>query len=403
MTVRSVVQKAQNNTIASIKERIRRNVQTDLDGLMKLADAIHGTPEVAFEEYQASRLVGDALLRGGFQVETGVYGLETAVRAEVGTGPLWIALCAEYDALPDIGHACGHNLIAAAAVGAARAIKEFADDLGVGVRALGTPAEEVGDAGGKVLMLERGAWDGIHLAMMIHPGPFDDLAPPLVAISAFEIEFHGKEVHATTFTHLGVNAGAAATISEVAIAELRQQLQPHERVHGIIEKYGSSANTLSGYSRLRYMIRSTSLDDLEDLRARVLRCFEAGGVATGASMKVVGGLRPYAPLVSDSEVAGLFGSNVTSVSEREFPQIGHGPPTFAGTDMGNVSHAVPSIHPMLGLGCYPVVNHQQEFASFCRDNPVARAAVVDGAVGMACTVVDVACDPTLRHRLLGIG
>ncbi len=265
---------------------------------------------------------------------------------------------------------------------------------------LGTPAEEVGDAGGKILMLERGAWDGAHLTMMVHPGPFDDLTPGLIAISAFQVAYHGKEVHATFFSHLGVNAGAAANIAQVALNELRQQLKPTQRVHGIVEKFGSSANTLSGYSRLRYMIRSDSLEDLEELRVRVLRCFEAGAVATGARMELIGGDKPYAPLASDRDVAVLFGANVQAVSERRFPPPGEGPPTSAGTDLGNVSQVVPTIQPMIGLGSFPVVNHQAEFAQLCR-GPAANEALLDGAIGMACTVVDLACDEAQRSRLLG--
>ena len=213
-------------------------------------------------------------------------------------------LCAGSDALPDIGHACGHNIIAAAAVGAARALQPVAGELGMGIRLLGTPAEEVGDAGGKILMLERGAWDGAHVSMMVHPGPFDDLAPPLIAISAFDIAYHGKEVHATTFADLGVNAGAAATIAQVALAELRQQLKPSQRVHGIIEKFGSSANTLSGYSRLRYMARAgipggpgRAQSEGDDGASK------PGRWPPGASMEVIGGQQPYAPLASDPEVA----------------------------------------------------------------------------------------------------
>ena len=384
----------------TIKARIRATIEKRSTELIALADAIHDAPEVAFEEHRSARLVASALeSQKGFDVQLGAFDLETSLLAQAGSGPLWIALCAEYDALPDIGHACGHNIIAAAAVGAAWALSEFTEDLGIGVRLLGTPAEEVGDAGGKILMLDRGAWDGMHLSMMVHPGPFDDLAPPLIAISAFQVEYHGKEVHATTFSHLGINAGAAATIAQVSIAELRQQLKPQQRVHGIVEKFGSSANTLSGYSRLRYMIRSGSIEDLEELRVRVMRCFEAGAVATGARMEVLGGTMPYAPLVSDTEAAKLFGKNVSDFSPRRFPKIGHGPSTFAGTDMGNVSVAVPTIHPMLGLGCFPIVNHQAEFTSVCRTQE-AYSALVDGAYGMAATAVDVATSEAQRRRLL---
>jgi amidohydrolase len=381
------------------KSQVVEAVRESMPALTRLADDIHARPELAFEERYASELVAETLAGHGFAVTTGAYDLETALVAEAGEGPVCVALCAEYDALPDIGHACGHNLIAAAAVGAALALQRVADDVGLRVRVLGTPAEEVGDAGGKILMLERGAWDGVHASMMVHPGPFDDVAPPLIAISAFQVEYHGKEVHATTFSHLGVNAGAAAVIAEVALAEFRQQLQTRQRVHGIIEKYGSSANTLSGYSRLRYMIRDATTEGLAELRERVLRCFEAGALATGATMRVIGGDKPYAPLTTDRELAELFSRNVTEFSDRTFPAIGEGPATFAGTDMGNVSERVPTVHPMLGMGCFPVVNHQAEFTDVCR-GAVAQTAVFDGAAGMASTAVDMATVEPVRSRLL---
>ena len=384
--------------LASVKERIRETVERHASELEDLADSIHSKPEVAFEERFASQRVAKAMSDHGFEVARGAYGLDTAVLAQAGGGPFWIAFCAEYDALPDIGHACGHNIIAAAAVGAAQALQELSGELGIGVRLLGTPAEEVGDNGGKIIMLEHGAWDDVALTMMVHPGPFDDLAPALIAISAFQVEFHGREVHATFFSHHGVNAGAAATISQVALAELRQQLQPHEYVHGFIEKFGSSANTLSGYSRLKYMIRSKSIAELEDLRARVLRCFEAGSVATGASMQVSGGDHPYAPLQTNEEIAAVFRDNMAEFSDRRFPRIGEGPPTSAGSDMGNVSAIVPTIHPMLGLGTFPVVNHQAEFTGYCIGSQ-ARRAIIDGAIGMACTAAEVALHEEYRTQL----
>lgn len=385
---------------AEAKEQAIDAVKGSMGLLAALADEIHRQPEIAFEERFAAATVAEVLERHGFSVTSGAYGLETALVAEAGEGPLCVALCAEYDALPEIGHACGHNLIAAAAVGAALSLKSIADRIGLRVRLLGTPAEEVGDAGGKILMLEDGAWDDVHASMMVHPGPFDDVAPPLVAISAFQVEYHGHEVHATTFSHLGVNAGAAAVIAEVALAEMRQQLQTKQRVHGIIDKYGSSANTLSGYSRMRYMIRDATTEGLTDLRERVLRCFQAGAVATGATMVVVGGDKPYAPLTTDREFAELFARNVSTFSDRVFPPIGEGPPTFAGTDMGNVSERVPTVHPMLGMECFPVVNHQAQFTDVCR-GPVAEKAVFDGAAGMACTAVDMALVEPIRSRLLG--
>jgi amidohydrolase len=386
-----------SSTVESLKQRVEAAIRAHESELISLSERIHGSPEVAFEERLAAGWVAEALEQYGYCVEKGAYDVETAVKAETGDGALLICICAEYDALPRIGHACGHNIIAAAAVGAAAGLALAANDLSLRVRVLGTPGEEAGDAGGKILLLERGAWEGVHMSMMIHPGPFNDATPGLIAISAFDIEYVGKEVHATTFANLGVNAGAAAIIAEVAIAELRQQLVSTDKVHGYIETYGSSANTLSGYSRLRYMIRGRSLTDLENLRGRVLRCFEAGALATGATLAVKGGTKPYAPMKSDEPLARLFIANESRIG-RTFPNIGEGPSTYAGTDMGNVSELVPTIHPMLSLDSFPIVNHQAEFATISR-GAAANRAIIDGAVGMALTAVDAAMTNEVRSRL----
>lgn len=388
-----------SDSIDAVKGTVEARIRKEADTLVALSERIHASPEVGFEEKKASAWVADALEKSGYGVQRSAYGLETAVSAEAGNGSFEVVICAEYDALPRIGHACGHNVIAAAAVGAAAGLATVAEELGLRVKVLGTPAEEAGDAGGKILLLERGAFEGAHLAMMVHPGPFNDPAPGLIAISAFDVEYVGREVHATTFAELGVNAGAAAIIAEVAIAQLRQQLKARDKVHGIIDTYGSSANTLSGYSRLRYMIRSGSLDELESLRERVLRCFRAGAMATGATMQIQGGTKPYGPMQTDQQVAELFIRNAARLG-RAYPPVGQGPATYAGTDMGNVSAVVPSIHPMLGLDSFPVVNHQAEFTELCRGS-AANNAIMDGAIGMALTVVDVAVMEHQRARLEG--
>src|SRR5580704_6279964 len=193
--------------------------------LIELSHRIHANPELGFEERRASAWLCEMLADAGFKVEAGVCDLPTAFVARAGSGPLHIGICAEYDSLPQIGHACGHNMIATISVGAAVAAAKIADDAGLTVTVLGTPAEEVGDGGGKVLMLERGAFDGIHAAMMVHPSPVDTLDLPGTAITTFDVHYTGKEAHAAAYPELGINALDALTIAQTAIGLLRQHMR----------------------------------------------------------------------------------------------------------------------------------------------------------------------------------
>ena len=354
--------------------------------LIDLSHRIHAHPELAFEETLASTWVADALSAAGFDVQHGCYDLPTAVRATVGTGPLHIGICAEYDALPDIGHACGHNVIAAAAVGAGAALAGLADDLGLTVTVLGTPAEEGG--GGKILMLERGAFDGLDAAMMVHPAAVEMAAMPGSAVAQFEVSYRGKPAHAGAYPELGVNAADAMTIAQVAIGLLRQQTGAGDRVHGIVTQAGTAANVIPDASHGRWIVRSATLEGLAELKPRVRRCFEAGALATGCDLALTPLALDYADLRPDAVMLGLYRANAEALG-RVFPELPGGPPAGAATDMGNVSHAVPSIHPMLGLDCLPAVNHQPEFAAACA-TPAADRAVLDGATAMAWTAVDLA-------------
>ena len=220
----------------SAKEAAAEVIDARLADLVALSHAVHATPELCFNEVRSAKSVADALRAGGLDVTEGVYDLPTAFESRSGSGELVVAVCAEYDALPVVGHACGHNIIAASAVGAGLALAAVADQIGVQVRVLGTPAEEGG--GGKVFMLDRGAFDGVHAAMMIHPWPVDRLTGACLAVSHFDVHFTGKEAHASAAPWEGVNALDAMTISQVALGLLRQQLPPGDQVHGVVTPAG---------------------------------------------------------------------------------------------------------------------------------------------------------------------
>ncbi len=253
------------------KAAAREQVATHQERLIALSHRIHAHPELGYEEEKASAWLAEELAGAGFAVETGICDLPTAFRARAGSGPLHLAICAEYDCLPAIGHACGHNIIAAMAVGAGIAAAKVADDVGLTVTVLGTPAEEVGNVGGKIVMLERGAFDGMHAAMMVHPYPVDMVTPHVIAAALFEIAYTGKEAHASAFPELGVNAGDALTIAQVAIGLLRQHIGQTDRVHGIITKGGDAPNVIPAHTNAKYMIRADTLDQLQNLAPKVRR------------------------------------------------------------------------------------------------------------------------------------
>jgi amidohydrolase len=381
---------------AELKERVRRRVVGARDGLVGLSRRIHGTPELAFQEEQACAWLCEALAGAGLAVEAGAYELPTAFAARAGAGPLRLVVCAEYDALPAVGHACGHNLVAAMAVGAGLALAEVADDLGIEVTVLGTPAEETG--GGKLLLLDRGAFASAHAAMMVHPTPFDLADTPVIACTQFDVHYTGKEAHAAAYPELGVNAADALVVAQAAIGLLRQHLRPSDRVHGIVTKGGDVANVVPARTSARYMVRAATLEELATVRAKVLRCFEAGALATGASMEVAAEQRPYAEMRHDPDLLAAYRRNAEALGRHLLDEEG-GPRVPISTDMGNVSLALPAIHPSIGIGSLPAVNHQPEFTAHCVSE-AAEQALVDGAVAMAWTAVDAATDERLRARLL---
>ncbi len=381
-----------------VKSAARARFESRQDQLVALSHRIHAHPEMGFEEVQAASWLCESLADAGFRVEQGICDLPTAFRATAGSGPLHVGICAEYDCLPGIGHACGHNVIAASAVGAAVAAATVADDVGLTVTVIGTPAEEVGNASGKILMLERGGFDGIHAAMMVHPAPFDMLRSKIIAASMFEVHYTGKESHASAFPELGINAADALTLAQTALGLLRQHIRATDRIHGIVTNGGAAPNVIPAHTSAKYIIRSETLAQLEELRPKVHRCFEAGGLATGAKLSVTGGDKPYAEMRHDEALAVRYRQNSEALG-RPFPNLGEWETRPTGsTDMGNVSLAIPSIHPMIGINSLPAVNHQPEFAAHCI-TPDADKALVDGALAMAWTCIDLATDDALRGRL----
>ncbi|WP_330232841.1 M20 family metallopeptidase [Nocardia sp. NBC_00508] len=365
--------------------------------LIALSHAIHAEPELAFEESRSVAKTIAPLAERGFQIETEVAELPTAFRASYGSGPLTVALCAEYDALPEIGHACGHNIIAASSVGAALGLAEVADALGITVLVFGTPAEESG--GGKVLMLERGVFDDVAMAMMVHPGPLDIVRARSLALADVSVVFHGREAHASAAPEEGRNAGDAVTVTQVALGLLRQHLLPGQQLHGIVGDGGVAPNIVPGRAELLYYLRAVDSASLDDLTRRASACFEAGALATGCTHEIRTLAPTYTELTPDPELLFAYREQIIGLGRVPLAPELEAQRPLGSTDMGNVTNVIPGIHPVIGIDAGGAVTHQPGFAA-ASVNASADRAVLDGALALARTAITVARDDIHRDRLL---
>jgi len=382
-------------------ETLRKDVVSAVDAmrgeLLSLSHAIHAEPELALAEFKsAARLAGD-IEKHALPVTREAFGLKTAYVSEFGNkgGPV-VAILSEYDALPGIGHACGHNIIASSGYGAAIALSKLGAKLPGVVRYLGTPAEE--SHGGKELMARHGAFDGADAAMMIHPSSLNLMTMPCIAVADVEAVFHGRAAHASAMPFRGLNALDAVVTAYQAIAQLRQHIQGSERIHGIITDGGLAPNIVPERAACRFFIRAADVHDLAVLKLRVKVCFEAGALAAGCRLELNWNDADYLDLKTNWPMAEAFERHAVELGRAFFPMknIPHG---FAGsTDMGNVSHRVPSIHPMLGVAPLDVIIHNPEFARWAASDK-GDEAVIDGAKALALTALDVMADEAMMSRI----
>lgn len=370
-----------------MKDQSQSAIEARAQELKDISRWMYENPEIAFEERHSSARLAEYLGSQGFKVEYPAYGLETAFVARSGsTGPE-VIICAEYDALPGVGHACGHNIIATSAVGAGIGLLDAAEQYGFRVTVLGTPAEE--KFGGKVDLMNAGAFEGAKLAMMIHPSTHDVVDPPVISVAHIDAIFHGKEAHASAYPFMGINALDAFVQAYVNVSTLRQQLEPTDKVHGIVMHGGDAANIIPGYTRSNWYVRAPEQDRLDVLLPKVTACFEAAALATGCRLEIEKVGHTYEDLISNSVLVETYAANSEALG-RPMLRGKDLPPTISGsTDMGNVSKIVPSIHPMISIDSMPAVNHQREFAAHTI-TPSGEKAIVDGAIAMAWTVIDVA-------------
>ncbi len=373
----------------SAKIRILDEIDRRADRLVEVSHQIHARPELAFEEHFAHDLLTEELERNGLDVTRRAFGLDTAFVATAGTtGPL-IAICCEYDALPGIGHGCGHNIIAAAGLGAGMAAAALAEELGGRVVVYGTPAEEGG--GGKVLMLEAGAFEGVDAAMMIHPADHDLTIMDSIAIAPLTATYSGEAAHAAAAPHLGRNALDAAVLGYMNVAALRQHILPSERIHGIFSEAGEKPNVVPRRAVAEWYVRSPTLASLQPLKARVVACLEAGAQAAGCTLEIEWSPTPYAHIADSAPLLDLYRRNAETLG-RSVTVPSAGAAVSGSTDMGNVSQVVPSIHPMVKAAPAGTAIHTIEFERSAI-GPLGDSAVLDGAKAMALTIVDLWSQP----------
>ncbi|SHK00273.1 amidohydrolase [Anaerobranca californiensis DSM 14826] len=342
-----------------MKDKILKFIGQREKEYFKLARYIWENPELGNQEYKAMDKLMEKLQSEGFIVEKGTAGLKTAFTAWYGgekSGPT-IALLAEYDALPQLGHGCGHNLIGVGAVLAAVSLKESVDLYGGKIMVIGTPAEETD--GGKVIMVEKGVFDSVDVAMMIHPASSYESSGTSLAMEALQFDFYGKAAHGAASPHKGINALDAIVNMYVAISTLRQQLTSDIRIHGIISKGGEAANIIPDHTQGRYYVRAKEKDNLKEVIKKVKNCAHAAALATGCTVEISNYELSYDNLVSNAPLSQLFDDNLiqTGVSPDEIHKgLEHG-----SLDMGNVSQVVPAIHPYIKICEENIPAHTLEF------------------------------------------
>ena len=379
-----------------LKTRAIAEIEEYSQDFQKISEEIWNNPELNYNEHKAHAVLTNFLEGKGFHVERSYLGIQTAFRATFGdsTGPNVCVIC-EYDALPEIGHACGHNLIAEAGIAAAMGIKIVleAHDAPKGLlTVLGTPAEEGG--GGKVKLIKNGAFEKIDIAMMVHPTPVNAVRAEFLAIVMLEVTFHGKAAHAAAFPWEGVNALDAAVMAYNNISVLRQQIKPAWRIHGIISNGGAKPNIIPELTKMEYYLRATTRDEVKDLYSKVMACYEAAAKAAGCTFEVTE-LGFYEELVSNPTLCDFYEANSTTlgvVNEhlKDFPR--------GSTDMGNVSFVVPSIHPLYKVGDGTQINHTREFTAIT-NTPEAHQNTLTAAKAMSMTVVDVLTNPAVLEQI----
>jgi amidohydrolase len=379
--------------ITALKQHANETIDTNRPALIQLSERIHANPELAFQEHKSAALLCDELEKHGFAVRRGIGDLETAFRAEIcGTrdGPT-VAILAEYDALPELGHACGHNIIAASAIGAGIALQSLIEELPGRVLIIGTPAEEGGS--GKINLLKQGAFDGVDSTMLVHPAARTMVTRGSLATVRLTLEYFGKAAHAAAAPEDGINALEALLAAFHNINALRLHLKSDARIHGIITHGGTAINIIPEYAAAKFSLRAATRAYLDEITRRVIQCAQAGALATGARCEttVDEGL---AEIIPNRAMGRAFAENWRAIGV----QVQEARPNerMGSTDHGDVSHAVPSLHPYIaiapeGMGGHTAAFRQVAISAAC------HLGMLNAAKGLAMTTIDLLCDEKLMQ------
>jgi len=379
-------------------ETLKASVIDQIDArsqeLSDLALKIHSNPEPGFHEVKASAWLTQYLEENGFSIERGICKLPTAFRASYGKGKPIIAVLAEYDALPGVGHACGHNLICTIAIGATTGARLVADQLTGTIAVIGTPAEEL--HGGKVLMADRGAFNDLDVAMMVHPGISDTATTYALACQNLDVEFFGQAAHAAARPEAGINALEAMIQSFNAINSLRQHIRSTARIHGIITDGGQAPNVVPDHSAGTFIVRAMGDTYLDELEQKVLNCFIGAATTTGARLEYKWNDVRYAAMKNNLTLAKLFARNMKRLGRKV--KLSASGRSFGSTDMGNVSQLVPAIHPSVAIAPREVLLHSPQFATAAASEAGVKG-MLDAAKTLAMNIVDLLADPDTLSRV----
>ena len=373
--------------LEDVKQIVCDEVDAISDVLLEASHAIHANPELNFEEHFAHETLTGILDDQGLKPERGAYDLETAFEASVGDEGVCVAVLCEYDALPEIGHACGHNIIATASIGAGLGLQDLADDLGIRVKLLGTPAEEGG--GGKIILLDNGAFEDAKCSMMIHPGYENVVNPTFTTIQQYTVEFFGKDAHAAGAPQEGINALDAQIQLFVNASTYRQQMVQSNRMHGVIKEGGFKPNIIPSYTKSEWYLRSLNKEGLDKLESDFYNFANAAALSTKCEVKITFPDYRYEEIDNNKTMYELYVANSADIDRKMILQKDATSAGLGSTDMGNISQVFPSIHPMLSIDAKNAVNHQPEYAAATITSG-GHKAIYDGAYAMGTTIIDLA-------------
>lgn len=382
-------------TVEELKQRACARIDEVAQDLIDASHHIHQNPELNYEEFIASELLTRLSSTNGLQVDRNAFGCETGFAGDIGSGPT-VCIMSEYDALPEIGHGCGHNIIATAGLGAAIGLAFVAEDAGGRLRYLGTPAEEGG--GGKLVMARNGALEGVDVAMMVHSADADLTTIDAIALQQLLVEYRGEAAHAAAAPERGRNALDAAVLGYMAVGALRQHILPTERVHGIFVRGGSKPNIVPHDAATEWYVRSNTMTSLNELKPRVLAALESGAHACGCTVHHEWDSNPYADMVTNTNLSAMYIANAATTGRVVQLPGTNGRRVVGSTDMGNISHLIPSIHPMIASAPAGTAIHTTAFE---RESVTPRAdqAVIDGAKIMAMTAIDFWTSPAQQSAI----